>query len=226
MEKLLRGIVDFRENQLHAYAETFAKLAHGQSPDALFIACSDSRVVPHLFASTDPGELFVMQNVGNLMPAAFASGHSLADESEAAAVEFAIGALKVDDIVVCGHSNCGAMKAVMTGQVPPGMPNLEAWLQHAEPALDRLREKGPFDPTLPPVDQLSQWNVLLQLEHLHTYPIVEEAVQNGKLRLSAFWFDVGTGKVFTFDETASRFLPIEGEFAAQLIDRYSKHFAR
>src|SRR5947209_14162608 len=103
------GIVDFRERLLPRYAERFNELAHRQAPDTLFITCSDSRVVPDLLASTDPGDLFVMRNVGNLVPPATAEGASTGDLSEASAIEYALLVLAVHNIVVCGHSECGAM---------------------------------------------------------------------------------------------------------------------
>ena len=113
MYKLIMGIVDFRERLLPQYAEQFRDLARGQTPDVLFITCSDSRVVPDLVISTNPGDLFVMRNVGNLVPPATVEGISTGDLSEAGAIEFAVLVLKVQDIVVCGHSECGAMKAAL-----------------------------------------------------------------------------------------------------------------
>src|ERR1043166_9064786 len=127
MRKLLRGIVDFRERLLGQYAERFRDLASGQAPDALFITCSDSRVVPDLLASTDPGDLFVMRNVGNLVPPATVEGASTGDLSEASAIEYAVLILQVRDIVVCGHSECGAMKAALARQPLPATPNLAKW---------------------------------------------------------------------------------------------------
>lgn len=225
MQKLLRGIVAFRDSGLHAYRGMFAGLATAQAPDALFITCSDSRVVPDLLASTDPGQLFVMRNIGNLMPEAHGSGHSIADESEAAAIEYSVGVLDVKDIVVCGHSNCGAMKAALTGKVPAGMSNLEAWLAHAAPAVKRLSEKGPLDGSIPAADQLSQWNVLVQLENIRTYPIVAERLAKGTLRLNAFWFEIATGEVHAFDQETGRYRVICGEFAATLIARLNRDAA-
>src|SRR5579884_3990408 len=111
MRKLIKGIVDFRERHLPEYAERFRELAQGQAPDVLFITCSDSRIVPELLASTDPGDLFVVRNVGNMVPPATPSGVSTGDLSEASALEFSILMLKVRYVVVCGHSECGAMKA-------------------------------------------------------------------------------------------------------------------
>src|SRR5260221_13880361 len=116
MKKLVKGIIDFRRKGLPGYREKFGHLALGQSPDTLFIACSDSRVVPNLFASANPGDLFVIRNVGNLIPPCGPRGRSLSDESEAAAIEFAIETLKITDIIVCGHSECGAMRALNNGR--------------------------------------------------------------------------------------------------------------
>ena len=113
MRKLIMGIVDFRERLLPQYAQRFRDLAEGQAPDALFITCSDSRVVPDLLASTVPGDLFVMRNVGNLIPPATVEGALTGDLSEASAIEYAILVLKVRSVVVCGHSECGAMKTAI-----------------------------------------------------------------------------------------------------------------
>src|SRR4051812_40289676 len=108
MKKLIHGIVDFRQRALPGYREHFARLALGQKPDALFIACSDSRVAPNVFASSDPGDLFMVRNVGNLIPPCGECGVSDGDQSEMAAIEFTLSNLTVSDIIVCGHSECGA----------------------------------------------------------------------------------------------------------------------
>src|SRR5579864_5678527 len=133
MKKLVKGIIDFQKNVRPNYRETFARLALGQSPDTLFIACSDSRVAPNVFASTDPGDMFVIRNVGNIVPPCGGDhGLSSADESEAAAIEFAVLNLKVTDVIVCGHSECGAMQALLNGREKVNSPNLKAWLRHGE----------------------------------------------------------------------------------------------
>ena len=122
MQKLIAGIVDFRERILPQYAQRFKELALSQAPDALFVTCSDSRVVPDLLASTHPGDLFTMRNVGNLIPPATADGISIGDLSEASAIEYSVLVLSVANIVVCGHSECGAMKAVMANNPRPETP--------------------------------------------------------------------------------------------------------
>jgi carbonic anhydrase len=220
MKKLLRGIIEYREKVLPDYKERFAELAKGQSPDALFISCSDSRVEPSLVASSDPGELFVMRNAGNLVPIAHDSGHSTGDESEAAGIEYALAALHVRDIVVCGHSSCGAMKAVLDGKLPPGAPNLVAWLRHADAAATMLKEKGPLDPERPLYDQLSQWNVLVQLDHCRSYPMVAKLVEERAVRLTALWFEIATGSVHVYDDETQRFQELCGDFAKKILARY------
>src|SRR4051812_27122586 len=183
MKKLIQGIVEFRQNVRPDYREKFARLALGQAPDTLFIACSDSRVVPNTFASADPGDLFVIRNVGNLIPPAGRDGVSQSDESEAAAIEFSLQSLSVTDIIVCGHSECGAMQALLKGRDDIAPTHLRSWLRHAEAGLKRLAEGAVPDAALAPHNQLSQLNVLLQLENLASYPIVSERLKTGRLRL-------------------------------------------
>ena len=216
MKKLVNGIVEFRQNILPGYREKFAKLALGQHPDTLFIACSDSRVVPNLFASTDPGDLFVIRNVGNLIPCCGEDGHSVADESEAAAIEFSLQTLKVSDIIVCGHSECGAMQALVQGRDQVGAPHLKAWLRHGEPALNRAPlEKG----KLSRHDEVSQLNVLQQIEHLKTYPIIQKQLAAGKVSVHAWWFELRNADVYAFDEAHKKFVLIDEAQAQRILER-------
>ena len=216
MRKFLRGIVEFRERLLPQYAERFRGLAKGQAPDALFITCSDSRVVPELLVAMEPGDLFVMRNVGNLVPPATVEGASTGDLSEASAIEYALLALKVRNLVVCGHSECGAMKAALTRKPTPGAPNLAKWLHHAASAVFRLDQEGPLDPSMSPHDQLSQLNVLAQLEHLASYPIVRDRVAAGTLHLSGWWFDIASGNMFAYQRARRLFEVIDRDAAERL----------
>ena len=218
MQKLIWGIVEFREHQLPQYAGHFRELADGQAPDALFITCADSRVVPNLLVSTDPGELFTMRNVGNLVPPAAADGRSTGDLSEASAIEYAVTVLKVGNIVICGHSGCGAMKAVLAPAPLADAPNLSAWLHHAEPAASRLMLETAPPAGLAPHDRLSQLNVLVQLEHLKTYPIVRDAIERGALRLSGWWFDIATGDMYAHRPATGSFDVIDRRLADRLIE--------
>lgn len=205
MKKLLDGIAEFRRNLRPSYREKFARLALGQSPDCLFFACSDSRVVPNLFASTEPGDLFVVRNVGNIVPPCEPDGLSLTDRSEGAAVEFALLVLGVRDIVVCGHSECGAMRALLSDEVPTGSPNLQEWLEIGRAAIPRLDGAPVLAPGLAPHNRLSQLNTLMQLENLRTYPAVQARLAAGTLGLHAWWFDLEQAEVQAFDAASGRF---------------------
>jgi carbonic anhydrase len=219
MKKLIRGIVAFRQNVRPEYRGTFARLALGQAPDALLIACSDSRVVPNLFASADPGDLFVIRNVGNLIAPAGSDGLSQSEASEAAAIEFALTRLAVTDIIVCGHSECGAMHALLSGRNAVQPFHLRSWLRHGEAALERLeRNVGP-DPLLARHNQLSQLNVLCQIDHLTSYPLVRERVEAGGLRLHGWWFEIKNADVFAYEDSLGRFVLIDNTYAERLLQR-------
>ncbi len=217
MRKLIRGIVEYREHLLPEYAERFRTLAHGQSPDALFISCSDSRVVPELLVSTDPGDLFVMRNIGNMVPPCTVEGSSTGDLSEASAIEYSVLVLKVRSIVICGHSECGAMKAALARAPFEATPNLNKWLHHSTTAMFRLDQEGPLDPQLNRHDQLSQLNVLVQLEQLMSYPLVRDRVRNGTLHLGGFWFDIASGEVRAYQRESRAFELINRDNADRLI---------
>lgn len=205
MKKLIQGIVDFRKHRLADYREKFSKLALGQSPDTLFIACSDSRVVPNLFASTDPGDLFVIRNVGNLIPPCNADGRSGGNNSEWAAIEFSTLQLNVTDIVVCGHSECGAIQAILAGRKNAAGDHLKSWLEYGEDAASLVSKIAFANKPFAEHNRVSQANVLLQLAHLKTYPLIEERIKSGRLKLHGWWFDIGSGNVYAFNDSSERF---------------------
>jgi len=219
MKKLIRGIVDFRKNVRPSCKDTFARLALGQQTDTLFIACSDGRVVPNVFASSNPGDLFVIRNVGNLIPICGEEGHSASDESEAAAIEFSLLNLSVTDIIVCGHSECGAMISISSGKAPAGATNLKSWLRHGKTSLKKLEAGSTLGAHLERHNQLSQLNVLEQIEHLKTYPIVAERLEKGTLRLHAWWFDIKEADVYEYEPEDGGFRLIDEEYAEILLER-------
>lgn len=223
MQKLVRGIVDFRKNVRPHVKETFAQLALGQRPDVLFIACSDSRVVPNLFASSDPGDLFVIRNVGNLIPTCNEEGHSRSDESEAAAIEFALLNLPVLEIIVCGHSECGAMQAIAYGSALADAPNLNSWLRHGKGAMKMLKNGATIGNHLALHNQVSQLNVLEQIEHLKTHPIVQKRLAEGSLRMHAWWFDIKEADVYEYDHDEKKFHLIDEEYARVLLQQQDSH---
>lgn len=195
--RLLAGVRRFRTEIYPKHEELYRSLAHGQSPHTLMVTCSDSRLDPHLITQSLPGELFVLRNAGNIVPP-----HSATGNSEEATIEFALAKLDVRCIVVCGHSNCGAMGALV-GQVDiSDLHEVQEWLRHAKP----VREE-PWDPRLSAAERVRtavQRNVLLQVEHLRTHPTVQERLDAGTLTLYGWVFDIETGDVLGYDaETES-----------------------
>jgi len=209
MKHLLEGIVDFRKKLTEENRHLFAQLALGQKPDALFIACCDSRVVPNLFASTNPGDLFVLRNMGNLIPPASING---GDNSAQAALEFSVLTLNVADIILCGHSECGAMQTLQTSATSP---HLAAWLKYASASLTRK----PPNPALSSHNQLSQANVLQQLDHIKSYPFIQERINSKALRLHGWWFDIARADVYCYEEAAQSFVLIDETEAKLILSR-------
>lgn len=217
MIKLVQGVINFHQNVLPGLREQFAHLALGQSPDVLMIACSDSRVAPNLFASTDPGDLFVVRNPGNLVPPTNPSMESPHGESEAAAIHIALEVLKVKDVIICGHSRCAGMESLLSTEKMT--PDLRQWIRHGEKAKHQLEEGRAFDPSLSLQDQLSQLNVMSQLENLKTYPQVNKGLTTGTLRLHGWWFDIASGNVYAFEPEEKRFVVIDEAEGTRILQR-------
>ncbi len=208
MKKLIRGIIQFHETRRQGYEEAFSRLVLGQAPDALFIACSDSRVAVNVFASTDPGDLFVLRNVGNLVPPHGNPGGT----GTAAAVDFAVEKLKVRDIIVCGHSDCGAMHAHCKGQAALPEGSLKEWLQMGV---------GPEAAGLE-VNEASRRNVLAQLEHLKGYPSVGDAIRERALGLHGLWFDIRHLEVLYYEAGPGRWTVLDGKDGERILGGLEK----
>ncbi|MGW4484523.1 SulP family inorganic anion transporter [Amycolatopsis sp. NPDC004368] len=200
------GAAEFQRRTAPLLRETLSGLAHGQHPHTLFITCGDARIVPNLITTSGPGDLFAVRNIGNLVPPAGAAG----DSSVAAAVEYAVGVLKVPEVVVCGHSSCGAMKALL-GSAPEGLAGLGTWLRHGEPTLRRRASEPALllagSRPAAEADQLALHNVVQQLEHLRTHPVVAAALDRGELTLTGMYFDVGAAQVSLLDDQRRGFVP-------------------
>jgi carbonic anhydrase len=160
-----------------------------------------------------------MRNVGNLVPPATADGLSVGDLSEASEIEYAVLVLNVSNIVVCGHSECGAMRAVLAQRASPNTPNLCKWLNNASTAAFRLNHEGALNAALQPHDQLSQLNLLVQIEHLMSYTIVRERAISGTLHLSGWWFDIENGDIYVYERASRSFEVIDRQRADELVAR-------
>jgi carbonic anhydrase len=219
MHKLISGIVDFRKNSLEDYRANFSGLVQGQSPDTLMIACCDSRVAPNVFASTNPGDLFVVRNIGNLVCPCHIVDPDSQQDSTAAAIEFALHGLNVKDIIICGHSECAAISAIVNGRSSEDEPHMQAWLRYAEPSYARFKAGFKLNSNLPIHNEVSQINVLQQIEHLKTYSLVKKHMKNGTLRVHGWWFDLATANVYYYDDPAKKFLLIDETSAAKFLNK-------
>ena len=199
---LLDGVDEFTHHVFPGNRELFHSLAHSQAPHTLFITCADSRVSPEMITQAKPGDLFVCRNIGNIVPA---YGEMLGGVS--AVVEFAVLALNVKQIVLCGHTDCGAMKGLASGaEATADMPTVQAWLRNAEAARSVVKTRGLGDDQI--VQALVEENVRLQLTHLRTHPAVAARVAQGQLELQGWVYDIGHGKVTVLDEAHGKFLSL------------------
>src|SRR6185295_5045628 len=156
---------------------------------------------------------------GNIIAPCGEDGRSMADESEAAAIEFCTLALNISDIIVCGHSECGAMRILAEGNQSLPAPHLHAWLRHAEGALRQVKAGARMNAQLPLHNHVSQYNVLQQLENLRTYPLVRERLDAGRLRLHAWWFDIAQAELLAYEEQSGKFIIIDDDEAERIMSR-------
>ena len=195
--KLISGYQQFREKFASDH-EVFEKLAEeGQNPKVLWIGCSDSRVVPELITGADPGELFDVRNIANVVPPAGSAACATG-----AAIEYAVLHLGVHHIVVCGHTDCGGIKALESNPEPKKQPHITSWLELASPARDRVLKSD-----VPEADRYLETikiNVLMQCENLRSYPCVAERERSGGLSIHPWLYDLRTGKILAFDEGAAQ----------------------
>jgi len=207
MQKLVQGVHSFQKTIFRSNREFFANLEHGQNPQALFITCSDSRINPNLITQTEPGELFIVRNVGNLIPPYGASNGG----AEEAAIEYAVSALKVKDIIICGHTQCGAMKGILEPDATTRMPRVAKWLSHADATQRIVQDRYPQVTGEARLTVTVEENVLVQLENLRTHPVVASGLAGGCLKLHGWVYKIASGEVFWFDPERGQFVNLSGE---------------
>jgi carbonic anhydrase len=202
MNNLVSGVRAFQRDIFPKYRQLFGRLASGQSPDALVITCSDSRVDPALLFQAEPGQLFELRNAGNLVPpyGEFVGGVT-------ATIEFAVVALAVPRIIICGHSECGAMAGLLAPHSIQHMPNVQKWLENASPVREALANTGALGGP-DALEKAIEANIIVQLDHLRTHPCVAEAVAAGRLTLHGWVYDIASGDVRTYDESWRQFAPL------------------
>jgi carbonic anhydrase len=205
MERLLRGLSKFQNEVFPLQKHLFQQLADRQNPDALFITCADSRVVPQLITQTDPGDLFICRNAGNIVPP-----YGEINGGVSATIEYAVMALEVRHVIVCGHSDCGAMRAVMNPEKVERLPTVASWLRHGDLARHVVEEKYPdLDPARR-LDVLIKENVIAQLHHLRTHPSVAARLATGRLAIHGWHYYIESARVEAYDAEQGRFIELQG----------------
>jgi carbonic anhydrase len=205
MQDLIDGFLRFQREVFPKRKALFKKLATAQAPRTLFISCSDSRMIPELLTQQEPGDLFVVRNAGNIVPSFGAEPGGVS-----ASVEYAVAGLGVTDVVICGHSDCGAMTAIATGRCLKHMPAVARWLRYADSAklVSEAREHASDKDR---VDSMVRENVIAQLNNIKTHPSVALALAQGQLRLHGWVYDIEFGSVESFDHARRQFLPLAAD---------------
>lgn len=204
MKKLISGLHAFQTRHFSVQRPLFESLARGQTPEALFITCSDSRIDPNLLTQSQPGELFILRNAGNLVPPY--RGHD--GGGATATIEYAVTALKVKHIIICGHSLCGAMQALLEPGSLEGLPTMANWLGNADATAEIMRTNFR---DLPPEKRLLttvEQNVLVQLDNLRTQPSVAARLRRGDLELHAWVYEIEQGAVTSYNPDTNKFVPL------------------
>jgi carbonic anhydrase len=215
LQQLISGIHQFQHKIFANERTFFERLAEGQTPQALFITCADSRVNPNLITQTKPGELFIVRNIGNIIPP---FSPNTADGGTAAAIEYAVTQLNVDSIIVCGHSHCGAVHGLLHPQGLKSMPSVSGWLAHAESARRIVEENYKELTDEHRLNIAVQENVLCQVENLRTHPAVAVRMSRGDLQIYGWVYKLETGQVFAYSPETGQFtsvcenvpVPVEG----------------
>ncbi len=220
MPRFAAGVVRFQTEVYPQHKALFETLAKGQSPEALFITCSDSRIETAMLTQTAPGELFICRNAGNIVPP-----HTQQTGGMTASIEFAVAVLKVPHIVICGHTECGAMKGAMNPEGLDALPHVKEWLGFSKAAVDVVAHIAEGKSDAEKMQVLLEQNVLLQLNHLRTHPTVAARLAAGEVKLHGWVYDIRTGDVNAFDEAQGRFVPVPELYAAEVAAHLHGHAA-
>ncbi len=194
MRKLIASLHEFQTKYFTQHRDLFEQLSQEQHPRALFITCSDSRIDPNLLTQTEPGELFIIRNAGNIIPP-----YGATNGGEGAAVEYAVQVLGIRQIIVCGHSNCGAMKGLLQlGRLAEDMPLVYDWLRHAEATRRLIKENYQNYEGEELLNATIEENVLTQLKNLRTYPVIHSKLHKNEINLYGWVYKINTGGVFVY----------------------------
>jgi len=217
VEKIVKGVLNFRKNVYPKNKDLFGTLATGQSPDVLFITCSDSRIDPNLMTGSAPGDLFICRNAGNIVPP-----HSNETGGMTASIEYAVAVLGVRHIIICGHTDCGAVTGALDVDNIKGLPHVKEWLSHCRSAIEIVRERNGISSDQKVghehLNEAIEENVLQQVQHIRTHPAVAARLATGKVRLHGWIYNIKTGAIRCCDYNQQSFNDFDVQYADVIKD--------
>lgn len=214
MKKLIRGLREFKTNYFATHQDLFIELTQGQKPRVLFITCSDSRIVPNLITQAEVGELFIIRNAGNIIPP-----FGACNGGEGATVEYAVHSLGIEQIIICGHSHCGAIKGLLKlNELQEDMPLMYNWLKHTEATRRLIKENYSHYEGEALLEVAIAENVLTQIENLRTYPIIHSRLYQGRLKLYGWIYHLETGEVLAYDPESHAYITPQTQILDEMSD--------
>ncbi|KTD52877.1 carbonic anhydrase [Legionella quateirensis] len=216
--KLMLGLLEFKKKPFQGMKDLFEQLSGQQNPETLFITCSDSRIVPSLITQADPGDLFSIRNIGNIIPPYPSSF------SETGAIEYSLKILDIKDIIICGHSNCGAMKGLLTPHIEEHLPAVASWLGHSQVVLEEIKaaRKTELNDPARELEIATKKNIVQQMKHLKTYPLIHEKMARKELTIHGWYYELETGQVFIYEPELNEFINLEDALERALESRKNK----
>jgi len=220
MDHIVQGVLKFRSDIYPSRKDLFRSLADSQNPDVLFVTCSDSRIDPNLVTGSHPGDLFICRNAGNIIPP-----HSNDTGGMTASIEYAVAVLKVRHIIICGHTDCGAIKGALNMSALDGLPHVREWLGHCRSAMEIVRERhgiatgACLDSQY--MNEAIEENVLQQVQHLRTHPVVAAKLATRKIKIHGWIYDIESGDIRCCDQDSLEFQQFD-DFYAEVIERINK----
>jgi carbonic anhydrase len=220
MKHVISGVAKFQREVFPGKESAFKKLATGQSPEVLFITSSDSRIDPNMVTQTEPGELFICRNVGNVVPP-----HSNETGGMTASIEYAVAALGIKHIIVCGHTDCGVMKGAINIDGLDSLPHVKEWLGHCRAATEVVKER--FGEVCDDhLEEVTKENILLQLQHLRTHPAVAAKIATGQVNLHGWLYNIETGEVLCIDEGTREYTPMDECYESMVVEKSAYSIGR
>ncbi|OUT95641.1 MAG: carbonic anhydrase [Betaproteobacteria bacterium TMED41] len=213
MKKIVLGFKQFQSSYFKKNKTLFSQLAKQQSPEILFITCSDSRIDPNLLTQTEPGELFVIRNAGNIIPP-----YTKSKCGFAASIEFAVQVIGVKHVIVCGHSDCGAMKGALHPSKISKLTDVKNWLDYSKGAAEKVKSKN-YKTAINQLHEVAKQNILLQIHNLRSYPAISQKLAVDTLDIHGWFYDIGHGLMESYDSSVDNFITLDMMYSKLIEER-------